>query len=195
MRAPVTGVLAGERSDVRHHSHIANLEEQAHDHNPHAHHQPTHLARVRATRLGCIRGHHRRSRSHETPRRWQSAVTQRGVASDGNDPRTLDTPRVRTLGSRATGTLLGRIGCQQPEGFPGFEIAYTLGRAYWGRGYAREGAGAALAYAREVLGRTNIISVIRPANAASIRVAQSLGATLDGEVEFFGGPSSIYRYQ
>ena len=95
---------------------------------------------------------------------------------------------------RATGALLGRIGCQQPEGFPGFEIAYTLGRAFWGRGFAREGAGAALAYAREVLGRTNIISVIRPANAGSIRVAQSLGATLDGEVEFFGGPSSIYRY-
>jgi RimJ/RimL family protein N-acetyltransferase len=95
---------------------------------------------------------------------------------------------------RATGALIGRIGCQQPEGFPGFEIAYTLGRAFWRQGYAREGAGAALAYARDVLGRTNIISVIRPANAGSIRVAQSLGATLDGEIEFFGGPASIYRY-
>lgn len=95
---------------------------------------------------------------------------------------------------RATGALIGRIGCQQPEGFPGFEIAYTLSRAFWRRGYAREGAGAALAYAREVLGRTTIISVIRPANAGSIRVAQSLGATLDGEIEFFGGPASIYRY-
>ncbi|HEX6806412.1 MAG TPA: GNAT family N-acetyltransferase [Gemmatimonadaceae bacterium] len=95
---------------------------------------------------------------------------------------------------RATGALMGRIGCQQPEGWPDFELAYTLGRAYWGRGYAREGAGAALSYAREVLGRTRIISVIRPANAGSIRVAQSLGATLDTEVEFFGGPASVYRY-
>lgn len=95
---------------------------------------------------------------------------------------------------RATGALIGRIGCQQPEGWPGFEIAYTLGRSYWGRGYAREGAAAALAFAREVLGRTSIISVIRPANAGSIRVAQSLGATLDGEMEFFGGPALIYRY-
>lgn len=95
---------------------------------------------------------------------------------------------------RATGALIGRIGCQQPEGFPGFEIAYTLGQRFWGRGFAREGAGAALAYAREVLGRTSIISVIRPANTSSIRVAQSLGATLDGEIEFFGGPASIYRY-
>lgn len=95
---------------------------------------------------------------------------------------------------RATGALMGRIGCQQPEGWPGFEVAYTLGRAYWRRGYAREGAGAALAYAREVLGRTSIISLIRPANAGSIRVAQSLGATLDGEIDFFGGPTLIYRY-
>ena len=95
---------------------------------------------------------------------------------------------------RATGALVGRIGCQQPEGFPGFEIAYTLGRAFWGRGFAREGAAAALSYARDVLGRTSIISVIRPANAGSIRVAQSLGATLDGEIEFFGAPASVYRY-
>ena len=96
--------------------------------------------------------------------------------------------------NRETGALMGRIGCQQPEGWPGFEVGYTLGRAFWGRGYAREGAGAALAYARDVLGRTSIISLIRPANAASIRVAQSLGATLDGELEFFGGPTLVYRY-
>lgn len=95
---------------------------------------------------------------------------------------------------RSTGALMGRIGCQQPEGFPGFEVAYTLGRAFWGRGFAREGAAAALSYARNVLGRTNIISVIRPANAGSIRVSQSLGGVLDGEIEFYGGPALIYRY-
>lgn len=95
---------------------------------------------------------------------------------------------------KATGALLGRIGCHQPEGFPGFEIAYTLGRAHWRRGFAREGAAAALSYARDVLGRTSIISVIRPANAGSIRVAQSLGAVLDTEIDFYNGPALIYRY-
>ena len=95
---------------------------------------------------------------------------------------------------RSTGALMGRIGCQQPEGWPGFELGYTLGRPFWGRGYAREGAAAALTYARDVLGRTSIISLIRPANAGSIRVAQSLGAALDGEIEFFGGPTLVYRY-
>lgn len=95
---------------------------------------------------------------------------------------------------RATGRLLGRIGCMEPEGWPGFEIAYTLARPAWGHGYAREGAAAALRYARETLEKRDIISIIRPANAGSIRVATSLGATPDGTVEFFGAPASIYRY-
>jgi len=95
---------------------------------------------------------------------------------------------------RASGAFLGRIGCFEPEGWPGFEVAYTLRRDAWGRGYAREGAAAALRYAREVLGRTTVISVIRPGNTGSIRVATSLGAVKDGEVEFFGAPALIYRY-
>jgi RimJ/RimL family protein N-acetyltransferase len=95
---------------------------------------------------------------------------------------------------RATGEFLGRIGCLYPEGFPAFEIAYTLGPWAWGKGYAREGAAAALRYAREVLGRTDITSIIRPANAASIRVATSLGAVAGEEVEFYGAPSVLYRY-
>ncbi len=95
---------------------------------------------------------------------------------------------------RATGAFVGRIGCFEPEGWPGFEIAYTLARPAWGNGYAREGAAASLRYAREVLRRDPILSVIRPANAASIRVARSLGATRIGEVEFFGAPADLYRY-
>ena len=95
---------------------------------------------------------------------------------------------------RATGEFIGRVGCMQPEGWPGFELAYTLARPAWGRGYAREAAAAGLAYARETLGRESIISIIRPANAPSIRVATALGATRDGTVEFFGSPADIYRY-
>lgn len=95
---------------------------------------------------------------------------------------------------RSSGRLLGRIGCMEPEGWPGFEIAYTLARPAWGHGYAREGAAAALRYARETLGRSDIISIIRPANAGSIRVASSLGATPAETVEFFGAPAVLYRY-
>ncbi len=94
----------------------------------------------------------------------------------------------------ATGRFLGRIGCMNQEGFPAFEIAYTLGPWAWGRGYAREGAAAALTFAREVLKQREITSIIRPANTASIRVATALGAVPGETVEFFGAESVLYRY-
>lgn len=95
---------------------------------------------------------------------------------------------------RATGRFIGRIGCHHPEGFPAFEIAYTLARPAWGKGYAREGAAAALRYARDVLRHPDITSIIRPENTGSIRVATSLGAVAGETVEFFGAPSVLYRY-
>lgn len=95
---------------------------------------------------------------------------------------------------RATGRFIGRIGCHYPEGFPAFEIAYTLAREAWGKGYAREGAAASLHYAREVLNQREIVSIIRPDNTASIRVAESLGAVRSETIEFFGAPSVLYRY-
>jgi RimJ/RimL family protein N-acetyltransferase len=94
----------------------------------------------------------------------------------------------------STGRFIGRIGCLEPEGFPAFEIAYTLTRSAWGHGYAREGAAASLKYARETLGKTEIASIIRPDNHASIRVAQSLGALPGETVNFFGAPSVVYWY-
>ena len=95
---------------------------------------------------------------------------------------------------RATGALIGRIGCHQPEGWPDFELGYALGREHWGQGFAREGARAALTFAREVLRRDRVISLIRPDNTASRRVAESFGATVESEVELFGGTSLIYAY-
>lgn len=95
---------------------------------------------------------------------------------------------------RASGTLVGRIGCYEPEGWPALEIGYVLAPPFWGRGYAAEGARAALRYAREVIGRDRVVSLIRPANAASIRVAQRLGAAPDGTVELAGGTSTVYAY-
>ena len=95
---------------------------------------------------------------------------------------------------RTSGRLIGRIGCQEPEGFPAFEVAYVLARDSWGKGYAREGAAAALRFARDTLGRRDITSIIRPANVDSIRVATALGAVAAETVDFFGAPSILYRY-
>jgi RimJ/RimL family protein N-acetyltransferase len=95
---------------------------------------------------------------------------------------------------RATGAFLGRVGCLEPDGWPGFEVAYTLARCAWGKGYASEAAAAALHYARTVLGRTGVISIIRVGNSGSVNVATKLGASLVDTIDFFGGRAEIYRY-
>jgi RimJ/RimL family protein N-acetyltransferase len=95
---------------------------------------------------------------------------------------------------RETGRFVGRVGLLEPGGWPGFEVAYTIAPEVWGRGYAREAAGAALKHARLTLGRSEIISIIRPDNAASIRVATALGARFSHSIEFLGAQSYIYRY-
>lgn len=83
---------------------------------------------------------------------------------------------------RASGEWIGRIGPWQPEGWPGTEVAWGLSRDYAGRGYAREAAVAAIDYAVDVLGWSEVIHTIDPDNAPSIRLAQSLGATNRGPV-------------
>jgi RimJ/RimL family protein N-acetyltransferase len=95
---------------------------------------------------------------------------------------------------RATGALVGRVGCWEPEGWPGFELGYVLARPFWGRGYATEAGGSALRFARETLGRQRIISLIQPANSASIRVAERLGAVHDGVVDLDGRAVSVHAY-
>jgi RimJ/RimL family protein N-acetyltransferase len=86
----------------------------------------------------------------------------------------------------SSGAFVGRIGCHHPEGWPEFEIGWTLARPYWGMGYAYEGTVAAVQYAFMALGRDRVASFIRPDNVRSIRLAERLGERRDGEVEVAG---------
>jgi RimJ/RimL family protein N-acetyltransferase len=92
------------------------------------------------------------------------------------------------------GPLIGHAGFIDFPGWPGFELAYMFGKAYWGHGYAREAAGAALQVAREDLMRERVISLIREQNAASIKLAQGLGAVREGQVELMGSSAEVYVY-
>jgi RimJ/RimL family protein N-acetyltransferase len=94
---------------------------------------------------------------------------------------------------RQSGEMIGRIGCHQPNGWPGFEIGWTLRRSYWGKGLATEGAKAALDYAFGELQQSEVISLIRPENLASRRVAEKLGEKLTGTMELLGGDAVIYK--
>ncbi len=97
------------------------------------------------------------------------------------------------LEEKATGLLLGRAGSLLLPGWPDFEIGWMLGRAHWGRGYAREAARAAMDHAFVKLGRRRIISMIRPDNQRSIRVAEALGERLHGEIELLGARALVYE--
>ena len=81
---------------------------------------------------------------------------------------------------KASKRMVGRIGFLNPEGWPGFEIGWTLARQSWGKGYAIEGAKAALNYAFTVLDRAHVISLIHPDNERSKRVAERLGEKPEG---------------
>lgn len=55
------------------------------------------------------------------------------------------------------------------------EIGYLLHRPYWGRGYATEVGLKAREYAFQNLEKDHVISLIRPQNLPSIKVAERLG--------------------
>jgi RimJ/RimL family protein N-acetyltransferase len=93
---------------------------------------------------------------------------------------------------KASGRLIGRMGFLNPEGWPGFEVGWTLARECWGRGYATEGARRMLDYAFKEMDREHVISLIHPDNRASIKVAERLGERVEGETELFGINVLIY---
>lgn len=78
---------------------------------------------------------------------------------------------------KTDGALVGRIGMINPEGWPALELGWTLGRPYWGQGYATEAAAVALDYAFMTQPVDRMISCIDPDNAASQSVARRIGET------------------
>jgi RimJ/RimL family protein N-acetyltransferase len=97
------------------------------------------------------------------------------------------------LEERGTGQFVGRLGFWNPEGWPGFEVGWMLRRAYWGKGYATEGARAVLRVAFTQMQQSQVLSLIHPDNEASVRVALRLGERLQGPIELFGRSAQVYR--
>lgn len=93
---------------------------------------------------------------------------------------------------RASRRFVGRAGLWQPEGWPGLEVGWILARPYWGHGYATEAGRAAVGHAFGVVGAEQVISLIRPENTASIRVAERLGGRHERTLDLLGGPARVY---
>jgi RimJ/RimL family protein N-acetyltransferase len=93
---------------------------------------------------------------------------------------------------KASGRFVGRIGFTNPEGWPGFELGWTLAPEFQGKGFATEGARRLLEYAFNEMGYAHVISVIHPDNKPSIKVAERLGEKHEGRTEIAGVPMMIY---
>jgi ribosomal-protein-alanine N-acetyltransferase len=85
---------------------------------------------------------------------------------------------------------------------PCVEVGWRLAAEVWGRGYATEGARAAVAHGFEVVGLDEIVSFTTPANVRSRRVMEKLGMTRDPADDFLHprfpddprmGPHVLYR--
>jgi RimJ/RimL family protein N-acetyltransferase len=62
------------------------------------------------------------------------------------------------------------------------EVGYTLGRDFWGQGYATEAAGAVRDYALGGLGAERLIALIIHGNTASENVARKLGLEYERDI-------------
>jgi RimJ/RimL family protein N-acetyltransferase len=97
---------------------------------------------------------------------------------------------------KASGRWVGRLGPWRPAEWPGTEVGWGVVREAWGRGYAPEGAAAAIDWAFEALGWDEVVHCIAPQNANSKAVARKLGSRLlrkarlpdpiDAETEVWG---------
>jgi RimJ/RimL family protein N-acetyltransferase len=96
------------------------------------------------------------------------------------------------LVEQATSRVIGRAGLYNPEGWPGLEAGWLLARDRWGRGFATEAGRAILAYAFTQLSADHVISLIHPANTASIRVAERLGERLERGMDLKGQRALVY---
>jgi RimJ/RimL family protein N-acetyltransferase len=85
---------------------------------------------------------------------------------------------------KATGELMGRCGCGTLEGSNEAEVIYTLGKPYWGHGYATEATRAVIRYSLEHFPWYPITACIFPANVASRRVLEHLGFVYERDVDY-----------
>lgn len=78
---------------------------------------------------------------------------------------------------KETNELLGQSGIvlQNIEGQTELEIGYMLKKAAWGNGYAAEAAKGCLTYGFEEMKVRRMVSLIRPDNEASVKVALKMG--------------------
>lgn len=77
---------------------------------------------------------------------------------------------------KSSNRFIGRFGPTRPFDWPCIEVGWMLLPEFQGKGYALEGAVAAMDYSFFELGEPRVIHTIRPANTASQGLARKLGS-------------------
>ncbi|REK09031.1 MAG: N-acetyltransferase [Planctomycetota bacterium] len=96
---------------------------------------------------------------------------------------------------RRTGAFVGECGPWFPEGWPMLEVGWLVDPRRWGQGIAPEVGRAALDWSFENLGVDEICSIIVPENVASARVADKLGAKIEGTFEHEGRAADLWIHR
>ena len=96
---------------------------------------------------------------------------------------------------KASGEMVGDCGTveQEVEGNREIEVGYHVRRDLWNLGLATEAARASIDYAFRELNVPRVISLIRPENLASRRVAEKNGLAIDKVVFWRGYDHCIYQ--
>jgi RimJ/RimL family protein N-acetyltransferase len=129
--------------------------------------------------------HYARTFSREDAAAWLDRQRSR-YATDGHG--------LWLVLDRAGGRPVGQVGLlmQEVQGRVRPEVGWLLHRPFWGRGYATEAAAAVRDAAFTRWRYPEVISLIRPANLPSRRVAERIGSTPGPTVEFRGLPHVVY---
>jgi RimJ/RimL family protein N-acetyltransferase len=98
------------------------------------------------------------------------------------------------LEEKASGAFVGLAGLWFPHGWVEPEITWALLPGQHGKGYATEAAKRSLQAAYEHFGWTTAVSVISTDNAASLAVAERLGAQRESTIPFRQGLAHVYRH-
>lgn len=96
---------------------------------------------------------------------------------------------------KRTGGVIGDCGVrwQQVEAAMEPEVGYHVHRDRWNQGFATEAAKAMIGYAFDTLGVDYVISLIRPENLQSRRVAEKNGLTVDRVVFWHNFDHCVYK--
>jgi RimJ/RimL family protein N-acetyltransferase len=94
----------------------------------------------------------------------------------------------------ATATPIGLCGLVKRDTLPDVDVGFAFLPAFRSQGYAIEAAQAVVAEARERVGLSRLVAIVKPGNDASARLLLKLGMRLEGRILLPHDPDELDLY-